>query len=212
VGILNKLWSKVWNDEEAKKRAEADQVLNAAHIQAAEIRARKTPVQEMADKHGGAEDSYYNQQYQYHLAQLAHMKQQSAPPNPLAGSIGTGLQSGLYSGSGISGSYIPSPSQAIPSTHIYQSGGTIGWPTLGSGARDIFFLALKGIEEAAMGAKNRADNYRYDDHALAIQDMRYFDPQKISLLGLLSFCLSNLMEVEPLVVLLEGHGMVIIDE
>lgn len=71
-----------------------------------------------------------------------------------------------------------------------------------------FYKALRGIEE--VNAKHPDRHLKYDDDANVIRDARYFDEKNISLLSVLSFCLSNAVEPKGIVVLLENHGMTLV--
>lgn len=222
MGILNRLWQKVWDFEESKKALEMGQEIAAAQERVrkeiAEKHKRLTETQQMAMKHGGPERvvspniyqavSSPNQLAIHQLAlqqQKMLMNQQisqahqhlgiSSTTSTTSGSLAMGAGVGISGTGSMSGIYTSS---------VYS------WPVLGDSDRDVFFMSLKGIEEASM--KKPEHNSPYDEDAMAIFDLRYFDPKKISLLGLTSFCMSNAVEVEPLIVLLEGHGMVVVEE
>lgn len=246
MAIINRLWQKVWDQEESKKRAIYDAKISRLYKLATEERDRLTPIQEQAMKMGGPEQdsnalynqalNQANQQAKYQqmaLAQQAMLANQttnlwtsgtttntaSTVTVGSGGTIGVGIAGSTGSGastvSGSSGLYpfttsaLPSHSHTLipPHAHTLTNPTWPAWPVLGDSSRDVFFMALKGIEEAAM--KKPEYNHAYDDLALGIQDLRYFNPKSISLLGLTSFCLSNVIEVEPLITLLEGYGMVI---
>lgn len=218
MGILNRLWSKVWNDEEIKKyRLMHDEIY--AFTELAKERAREnTEIQKACLSHGGPEHmmggdpsiSQQNNSIIWRNAALQNAAQShlihGASQRQLSGAnsfIGTNVMAtnqqintvppwGMGIIGGISGQ-----------SHAHTAG-----PVYWSWFATCFYQALRGIEEAAM---NRPEgNHRYDDLAIGIQDMRYFDPQEVSLIGLASFCLSNLMEVEPIVMLLEGNGIKVV--
>ena len=78
----------------------------------------------------------------------------------------------------------------------------------GPNARDIFFYALKGIEES-VADRNPDGWHSYDDDGASLQDLREYDPKDISLLSVVSFCLANLTDPEGTVILFENNGMVV---
>lgn len=215
MGILNRLWTKIWNDEDNAKRLAFEQEMAAAHIAASDKMACLTDKQKIIDKYGGIESSMYDniqhmnnrtflqqqlqQQQQLYQAQVLqnHMATNVYPQTIYAGSV-TGTS--VYAGSGTG--------MSAPSTTVWPTAQGATFPWLGNPDRDRFFLALRGVEEDSM--KRQDGNHDYDDWAASILDMRKLNPQEIGLLELASFCLSNLMEVEPILMLLEGYGMKVV--
>lgn len=138
---------------------------------------------------------------QYNSALLSAQGLSSSSISNVFQSTGTAAtvpQYPIYMGSGgntfLSGSAIAS--QSVPRYS------TIG---LGASDKNVFFSLLRGIEERAQFEKEYT--HPYDDDALSIQDMRKFTG-KISLLGLLSFCLANSIEnIDVIVSILVGCGM-----
>lgn len=229
MGILNRLWASVWHSEEAKKQNKINvyrsEVYRHLEEETKEMAAKPTSVQEEALKMGGIEEDnglYYAGQttpaslYQRYIAMtqtnnmLNQLGQQvglntntanSIFNQPSLTNVGTGIAtvSGGHTLLGGSGASIYPSVQQMPR-----------WPTLGTGERDAFFMALKGIEEAAMKAPEGIS--KYDNDAMAIQDLRYFNSQTISLIGILSFCIANTIDSHGIITLLEGYGMKLVLE
>lgn len=213
MGILNRLWAKVWETEEEKKKAIMHAEIAKASNEAEERRRKNTPIQDACMKHGGpdrealdarlygnvtpggiGQSVYLSKIQQVHAAQ----NHASTYQQMIAMASNTGTSSLLNTaplGSHIHTQTVWGLPPAPPG--IY-----------GAPSADSFYLALRGIEQASM--KKPGDNHRYDDLALDIQDYRYLNTEEISLIGLTSFCLSNVMEVEPVLMLLEGYGMKVV--
>lgn len=119
---------------------------------------------------------------------------------------GTHTHTGLYPGRLMPGG-IATGGAAIGAVPISTGGYHHPYRSLGSGPRDTLFLALKGIEEAA--SKSPKGNHRYDHNAVNLLDMRNFSDKemKVSLLGLVSFCVSNVIDPEGIIMLLRGYGL-----
>ena len=124
----------------------------------------------------------------------------------------------LLGGVGVGGNHthnVPYQGQTMPvplgvasgTPHIVTPAYANPYRSLGSGPRDTLFLALKGIEEAA--SKSPKGNHRYDHNAVNLLDMRNFSDRelKVSLLGLVSFCVSNVIDPEGIIMLLRGYGL-----
>lgn len=160
-------------------------------------------------------------QAQYNQALNAMNSTNAAPPTWLTNSVtGTG---NLLGGVGVGGNHthaVPYPGQlmanpvgvahgsaTLGTTPVLSGVGGHPYRSLGSGPRDTLFLALKGIEEAATKAPK--GNHRYDHNAVSVLDMRNFSDKqlKVPLLGLLSFCVSNVIDPEGIIMLLRGYGL-----
>lgn len=216
MGILNRLWTRVWSNEEDRKREIMHREIAQFTQEAERRRLEHTDTQKACLKHGGPEfedvrvvntthHNLYQQAVQLGILQQNALQNANISQSALgmATNIGTPAGSGLYypitnNIGGITGRS-PTSVNVLNTTHnmIY-----------GSLFADAFYQALRGIEQASL--KKPDGNHRYDDLALGIQDYRYFNSSEISLLGLTSFCLSNMMEVEPVVMLLEGYGMTVV--
>lgn len=212
MGILNKLWNKLWSAEEAKKSQVYQEKVSAVVVEAERERAKLTYLQQLAMRHGGPDrsDDYsqFQANIQYHGARQAQVQQKYQagtymPPNQMS----------IISTNPLSWPQVAGPGAPIPSS-IWGSGGLSG-PVYSHTAifsdynQETFFKALRGIEEAA--CMKPEGNHDYDDLSYPLQDMRKFKAGEISLLALMSFCLCNVMEVEPVVALLEGYGMTVVD-
>ena len=239
MGITAQLWRRLWEKEEQRKQDVLQIEVAHALKKANEKRDQNTPTQDLCIKHGYlagnlagnlAEDSAYkamianqqailNQKVQAQ-AHYGHLMQQVGHHTHTAtGTTSIGNPGSFHGSSAIytagtagtaAGSYPvgvgPNHSQNLNYPHGVIS--NVPMTTLGSGQRDTFFLALKGIEEAAMKAPN--GNHGYDDNAVDLLDMRKFNPDQIPLIGVVSFCLANMFDVESLLVLLEGFGMKVV--
>lgn len=222
MGILNRLWAPIWDREQAKK---AEKSYNLYQVESAKLAKsikdmenEPSEVQKEALKMGPVEGTSTYDDYvrttnqlamiyaQNSLAQQAH-KQQSS--NTVLSGVGVPTYGGGLLQPGTAQNSIAT-SNVFPVTAGNITQNTVRWPTLGTGERDTFFMALKGIEEASM--KSPEGNSPYDEDAYAIQDLRYFDAQKIDLLGILSFCIANVIDAHGIVTLLEGHGMKLVVE
>lgn len=231
MGILNRLWREVWEAEQRSKDQIADKVF-ADQVKDAELsrqtyKAVPTRLQTYAEQHGasreppvffgsGVSNQMTNTQQNltklYQQALMQSMQQNTVsqqahlntyqPQNNLLAGAGGGRYAHTY----------PTPSQhtyttggGVPSTGYTGVAGTMIYRHLGNLTRDTLFLALKGVEEAAM--KVPKGNHPYDDQAIKLLDMRNFNGESVDMLQLCSFCVSNCYEPEPLIKLLEGSGI-----
>lgn len=209
--LLNRLWSVIWEEEERKKAVWYEKEIEGATERARKTRSLLTDLQKMALKHGAERPSVNDQAYYNHQLGIQHMMMQAQQNQMAAGQGGAAGGSLSGSGGGLAGyaSGGLGGGGATTSTVL----GTPGHVLYGLGntprkAKDVLFDLLRGVEELSHTYKDTRHNY--DDDGFSLLDTRNFDSGEVDIGCLASFCLSNAVEVEPFVIILERHGVKVV--
>lgn len=206
MSTLGRLWQRIWDREEQNKQVAYHQAVAGASAE----QARHTEIQRVALK--------YWSYFQTSTAQAGYLQSAMTQNNLYTGS-GTSLlanqanalvnQSYLNqmvaqgNAIGVAGSIYSTPQPGmVPAVFTSTFPGVVGQ---GYNYLDTFFMTLRGIEEWTK--ENKIEYVAYDIDALRLSDTREFNPQKIDLLGLASFCLANIVDLDDIIILLEGHGL-----